>query len=127
MFTSPHLARIVEQFQNKDPPTRKRKVHYQLTGNAAVRIAENTKKVESMVKMYCLGNPFINNMPLRSIVSSAEIPAEAKAQILNVDQLGEELYQKFINERLTTASKMSVWDSINLAKFKSMSTWTKKI
>ena len=50
---------------------------------------------------------------------------EIKLQILNLDQFGDELYQKFVNERLMSTT--NVWDKMKLAKLKTMSTWTKKI
>ena len=86
MFTSPHLARILQQFQSKHVPTKKE--HYQLTGNVAARLSENTEKLLTNVKMYCTRNPFTNGAPLRNIVSSTVIPDEIKLQILNLNQLG---------------------------------------
>ena len=95
MFTSPHLARIVQQFQSKHALTKKE--HCQLTGNVAARLSGNTEKLLTNVTMYCFRNPFTNGAPLRNFVSSAVIPDEIKLQILNLDQLGDEVYQKFVN------------------------------
>ena len=85
----------MQQFQNKAPQTKKE--HYQLTGNAAVRLSQNMEKLVSTINMYCFGNPLINGTPLRSIVPSAEIPEDTKTQILKLGDLGEDLYQKFVN------------------------------
>ena len=65
-----------------------------------------------LVKLYCSGNPFSNDFPLQNIVSSAEIPEDAKKEILSFDTLGTGLYETFANERLTTKSEISVWDPI---------------
>ena len=60
-------------------------------------------------------------------MSSAEIPEESKKQILSFDVLGEELYKTFVQDRLASNSKMSVWDRIKLSKIKTMNTWMKKL
>ena len=60
-------------------------------------------------------------------LSTFNIPDDAKKEILNFDVLGEELYETFVLERFAQTSKMKVWDSIKLAKTKTMSTWMKKI
>ena len=97
------------------------------TGDAAPRLHENVAKLEKLIKLYCSGNPYENNFPLRNIVSSVEIPDDAKKEILNFDVLGEELYEIFVLERLAQTSKMKVCDSIKLAKTKTMNTWMNKI
>ena len=43
MFTSSHLAQIVQQFQSKHALTKKE--HYQLSGNVAAGLSENTEKL----------------------------------------------------------------------------------
>ena len=118
MFTSPHLGKIVEQFQGKDKTPRTE--HYQLSGNAATRQDDNVQKLLKLVRLYCSGNPFSNDFPLQNIVSSAEIPVDAKKEILSFDSLGAKLYQTFVKDRLSTDSEMSVWDPIKLAKNKTM-------
>ena len=77
--------------------------------------------------MYCSGNLFLADTPLRNIVSSAEIPRLLKRQILNIDHLGTNLYKEFVENQLVPESKMSVCDKMKLSKFKIMSTWPKKL
>ena len=125
MFTSPHLGKIVEQFQSRNKAPRKE--HYQLSGNAATRLDINVKMMIKLVKFYCSGNPFNNDFPLQNIVSSAEIPNDAKKEILSFDSEGTGLYEKFSDERLTVNSKISIWDPMKLRQIKTMNTWMKKI
>ena len=65
-------------------------------------------------------------MTLRNIVSSAEIPDLAKKDILNIEANGTKLYETFVQDRLKQGSKLTIWDSIKLSKYKTMSTWMKK-
>ena len=54
------------------------------------------------------------------------IPDLAKQDILNVEVSGTRLYTNFVENRLQTSSKLTVWDPMKLSRFKTMSTWMKK-
>ena len=54
------------------------------------------------------------------------IPDVAKQDILNVEVNGTRLYTNFVENRLQTSSKLTVWDPMKLSRFKTMSTWMKK-
>ena len=127
MFTSPHLGKIVSEFLKGNGRENMRKEHYQLEGNASLRLDDNVQKLDFLVRLYCSGNPYDNNFPLQNIVSSVEIPEKSKKEILSFDVVGSSLYRTFANERLTTISKISIWDPIKLVKIKTMNTWMNKI
>ena len=57
------------------------------------------------------------------MVSSAIIPDKAAHDILNYPALGQERYEKFIDDRLLLYSLMSIWDPIPLLKLKRFATW----
>ena len=48
MFTSPHLGKLVEQFQSKDKVPRKE--HYQLSGNATSRLDKNVQRLLKLLR-----------------------------------------------------------------------------
>ena len=64
--------------------------------------------------------------PLKNIFSSAVIPEKTKYDILNYPTLGQELYKKFVEERLLRTSKVLVWDRMTRPKFKTFSNWRLK-
>ena len=45
---------------------------------------------------------------------------------LNVEANGQKLYETFVKDRLQQGSKLTIWDPMKLAKYKTMSTWMKK-
>ena len=83
------MKEICNVFQGKN--VNARTLQYQLSGDAAPRLFDNMAKLDKLVRLYCSGNPFMNKFPLQNIVSSAEIPEDAKKQILNFDILGHGL------------------------------------
>ena len=54
------------------------------------------------------------------------IPDVAKQDILNAEVNGTRLYTNFVENRLQTSSKLTVWDPMKLSRFKPVSTWIKK-
>ena len=65
--------------------------------------------------------------PLKSLVSSALVPSDAKNDILNFAEKGQARFQDFINERLLSTSTISVWDPMKKLKLKTFSNWMEKI
>ena len=59
-------------------------------------------------------------------MSFAEITTKAKEEVLNVDVLGKEWYNRFVENHLETTSKIMSWDALKLAKLKIMSRWIKR-
>ena len=70
------------------------------------------------MEMHCTGNPFIDKFPLKSLVSSAIVPTEAKNDIINFDQKGQLQFEQFVETRLLSTSSSSVWDTMKKMKLK---------
>ena len=54
------------------------------------------------------------------------VPDEAKVDILQRDEKGLTAYKSFVEERLLTGSKSSIWDPMKKLKLKTQSTWMAK-
>ena len=68
--TTPHIARLVDQYLNEFPKSSKSSVrteHYQLSGEIALRSRANALKIQHSIKQHCEGNPFAVNTPLESL------------------------------------------------------------
>lgn len=128
--TTPHLSRIVRQYLNSFPQTStsyERSEHYQLSGGISVRTRENAIKLRHSIEMHCKGSPFALPSPLKSLVSSALVPHDAKDDILHFAEKGQKRFQDFIHERLLSTSTVSVWDPMKKLKLKTFSNWAEKI
>ena len=76
--------------------------------------------------MHCTGNSFIDKFPLKSLVSSAIVPTEAKNDIINFAQKGQLQFEQFVETRLLSTSSSSVWDTMKKMKLKTFSNWLEK-
>ena len=130
LHTTPHLARIVNQFLLSFPQSSQDKTkleeHYQLSGNISLRSSCNAVKLKNCVELHCKGNPYVNGTPLKSLVSSALIPEKAKQDIINYASIGQKQYQDFVEDRLLKTSQRSVWDKMTKLKLKTFSNWMAK-
>ena len=73
-----------------------------------------------------LGNPYKQNVNLKSIASSSWIPEEIKDEMINYAARGQEAFQSFVTERMLETSEKSVWDPMPKLKLKAFSNWSKK-
>ena len=127
MHATPHLSRIVRNYLRRFSDEKEKKhEHYQLQGSFANRLNENALKLHDKIIVRCGGNPFINKVPLKNVVSSAVIPEEVKNNILGMAKLGQNRYEEFVKERLLVTSSKSIWDKITKLKLKMFSNWTTK-
>ena len=127
--TIPHLARIVKQYLNSFPQGSKsseRREHYQLSGNTAVRSRQNALKLRHSIELHCTGNPFTVKSPLKSLVSSAIVPEDAKDDLLHFAEKGQKRFEEFVHDRLMPTSILSVWDSMKKLKLKTFMNWMEK-
>ena len=128
--TTPHLCRLVRQYLNSFPQTSTqydRSEHYQLSGGISVRTRENATKLRNSIETHCKGNPFALQSPVKSLVSSALVPHNAKDDILHFADKGQKRFQDFINDRLLSTSTVSVWDPMKKLKLKTFSNLAVKI
>ena len=92
--TSPLLSKIgcVDSPASQLPPT--------LQVSIAVRSTRKAPKLRDSIQLTCEGNPFIVGTPLKSIVSSVQIPEAAKEDIFRRDGNGLDGYQTCVKELL---------------------------
>ena len=128
VITTPHLAHIVMQYLNSFPQSSKsvQSEHYQLTGDVAIRSRANAVKMRNAIELYCTGNPFILQSPLKSLVSSVLVPENAKDDILHFPEKGQKQFEHFIQDRLLPKSTLSVWDPMKKLKLKTFTNWMEK-
>lgn len=128
--TTPHLARIVKQYLRNFPQastrSSERSEHYQLSGNISVRTRENALKLRHSIEVHCEGNPFRVNSLLKSLVSSALVPQNAKDGILHFAENGQKRFEDLIHDSLLPTSTVSVWDPMKKLKLKTFSNCMEK-
>ena len=78
---------------------------------AFLSIRENAIKLHQSIDTHCKGNPFSLPSPLKSLVSSAIVPNNAKDDILHFAEKGQKRLEDFINDKLLSTLTVSVWDS----------------
>ena len=130
-FIAPELSRLTEEFESSfsyKQNSSDSKKHHQLTGSMATRIFQNAAKIKTSISQHCEGNPFLNQSPLMNIVSTMEVPASSRDDILNRDEKGQSAFKKFVTSRLVKESaEVSIWDPMVKMKLKTFSTSNKKI
>ena len=125
----PQLTQMVKQNLRGFPSfsqTSERREHYQLSGDFAVRSVTNALKLRHSIPKHCGGNSFIEETPLKNMASSALVPENAREDILQFKQKGQERFREFIQERLLSTSKLSVWDPLKKLKLKAFSNLMEK-
>ena len=81
--------------------------HYQLSGGISVRTRENAIKLYQSIETYCKGNTFSLPSGLKSLVSSALVPNNAKDDILHFAEKDQTCIKDFINDRLLSTLTVS--------------------
>ena len=89
-----------------------RKLHYQLAGSINLRIIANVNKLSDI--MEALDVSFRDSDTVYNAVSKAILSKQAKANILNHNSIGKDMYKKFKNERIY--GEKCVWDKMPLRK-----------
>ena len=83
-------------------------------------------KLRQSIELHCEGNPFTVESPLKSVVSSALVPENAKDDILCYAEKGQKRFEEFVKDRLLPSSKHSLWDIMKKLKLKTFSNWMEK-
>ena len=81
----------------------------------------------SVNRLRHIANPFSLSSPLKSLVSSALVPNNAKDDILHFAENGQKRLEDFINDRLLPTPTVSVWDQIKKLKLKTFANFGDKI
>ena len=118
-LASPELNRICDEFLERNNVMHYgQKLHYRLTGAINVRIIANVNKLSDT--MEALDVSFRDSDTVYNAVAKAILSEYAKAGILNHNSIGNDMYQKFKDERIY--GEKCVWDKmpqIKLLTFKS--------
>ena len=100
-----------------------RKEHYQLTGSTNKRIYDNAAKVEEVLKSFDVS--FESNDCVYNVVSKAVLGVDDANEFLNHDNIGQEMYENFLSERLN--GDTSIWSKMKKRKLKTFKAQTKQI
>lgn len=99
-MAAPELSRLSSQFKgqfdlNTDKPTE----HHDLKPSSVRREHEAVSKIKAAILSH--GNPFdVEGDQLFNMMTHAYSPQEFVAQILNIDDTGQKLYQDYVTERI---------------------------
>ena len=100
-----------------------RKLHCQLAGSINLRIIANVNKLSDI--MEALDVSFRDLDTVYNAVSKAIHSKQAKADILNHNSIGNDMYKKFKNERIY--GEKCVWDKMPLRKLLTFKSTAKTI
>ena len=85
-----------------------RKLHHQLNGSINLGIIANVNKLSDT--MEALDVSFRDSDTVYNVVSKAILSEQAKADILNHNSIGNDMYKKFKGKRIYR--KKCVWDKM---------------
>ena len=108
--TAPHLSGMVEKFLLTKSGKSETEVYHQLQGNMGLRCALNAITIKNCIVTYYKGNPYVNNTPLKNIVSTVLVPEPAATDILTLPEKGQERYDWLIENRILEGSPECIWD-----------------
>lgn len=103
LIKSPHLVHMVKQYPDSFPKVTEasgRNEHSQLSGDVAVRTLENAMKLRHSIELFCEGNPFKVESPLKSLVWSSCARKKAKKDILCYAEKSQKRFEEFVEDRL---------------------------
>ena len=116
---APELSNIQQEFErqyctgNKE----KRTQHHELTGGKLTRVTQNAVKLSAVFHEH--GNPFESSDEdeIYNLLTKAVMTETATNDIIQRDEIGQQMFEGFVNERLTEG-KLSVWDKMSKKKLK---------
>lgn len=115
---APELARLVNEFGDLNGVSIKqeRTKHHDLVGAARSRIFRNAEKMQNIILSQ--GNPFtVHQDEVVNLMTKAVMKDEVKDSIMNRDQIGQEAFEQFVNERINTDTKF-FWDPMKKLSLK---------
>ena len=97
--------------------------HYQLNGSTSRRIRENVMKMCEVMKSFSIS--FLPNDCVFNVMTKAVLPDDKSMELLEHKDIGQNLYKKFISERLNGDG--SVWSKLKKRKLATFRNQTKSI
>jgi len=116
---APELSRLASKAETLLGIQRSSPKHHHDLNNAVInRFNENVRKVKEVFKA---NDPFQSEETnLLNIITKAVMPAVVQDDILDRDKIGQELFDKFVEARITSGNNLSVWSPMKKANLK---TW----
>ena len=114
----PELARLVNEFGefNGVSIKQERTKHHDLVGTARNRIFRNAENMKNIILSQ--GNPFtVHQDEIVNLMTKAVMKDEVKVSIINRDQIGQEAFEQFVNERINSDAKF-FWDPMKKLSLK---------
>ena len=124
---APELARLVNEFGefNGVSIKQERTKHHDLVGTARNRIFHNAEKMKNIILSQ--GNPFtVHQDEIVSLMTKALMKDEVKVSIINRDQIGQEAFEQFVNERINSDAKF-FWDPMKKLSLKLFRNSSKRV
>ena len=115
---APELARLVNEFGELNGVSIKqqRTKHHGLVETARNRIFQNARKMQKIILSQ--GNPFTEQQKeIVNLMTKLVMRDEVKDIILNRDHIGQESFEQFVNERISTNAKF-FWDPMKKLSLK---------
>ena len=115
---APELARLVKEFGdlNSVSVKQQRTKHHDLVGATRSRVFCNAEKMQNIIMSQ--GNPFTDHQnDVVNLMTKAVMKDEVKENIINRDQIGQEAFEQFVNERINTNTKF-FWDPMKKLSLK---------
>ena len=118
-LTAPELSRLAEEAHvMAASPTATRKEHHDLSLAVWTRQEENIAQLKSVLQSAI--NPMkYKDEDLTNIITKVVMPAEVPSDVCNQDDIGQQKYNKFVEERINT-NEVSVWARMQKVELK---TW----
>ena len=88
-------------------------VHHDLSPGKVKREHGTITRIKEAIKSH--GNPFaVEGSAIYNLITRAYIPDEYVPQILNIDDIGQKLYEDYVSDRIT--GDVSLWAHVNKEK-----------
>ena len=114
---APELSNLQNEFEKTyfTGSRTKRTEHHELTGGKLSRITKNAVKLSAVFQDH--GNPFesVDEDDMFNLLTKAVINETNTNDILRRDEIGQQMFESFVTERLTEG-KFSVWDKMTKKK-----------
>ena len=109
-LTAPELSKFVKNFSNQFYSGKSQSdIHHDLSPSKVRRDHSMITRIKKSIASH--GNPFcVEGSSIYNLITHAYIPDEYVPQILNMDNLGQKLYEDYVSERIN--GSVSNWEPV---------------
>ena len=113
-LATPELSCLARDFKNQfHSKTNQAGIHHDLSHAKVKQEHVTVTKIKKAIESH--GNPFaVEGNAIYNLITHACIPDEFVAQILNIDSIGQKLYEDFVSERIN--GDISLWAPVKKEK-----------